>query len=169
MKKAISISRIVTCVAMALYTLFTCFHAAQTAQYMCFRITPVGEEYVVGFDSITSEAWLFIISGVALLALGGVAIFFLFRRGLLAAVISTVAALTSAVHGMCLNTMLSEAVLWREIARIFKIYGTDVVYISIKNVLGVLSILAVVCYFVLYIISYKKLSNAGENANEQNS
>ena len=169
MKKSTSIFRIVTCIAVALYTLPACFHAVQTAQYMCYRITPVGDEYAMGFDSITPEAWFYIISGVALLVLCAVAMIFLFRRGWLSALIAGVSILASAIYGMSLDTMLSEVVLWREIARIFKIYGTDVVYVSIKNVLGLLCIWAAICYSVLCIIYCKKLSNAGENANEQNS
>ena len=170
MKKAISISRIVTCVAMALYTLLTCFHVGEEARYKCMKIMPNADgAYELMFDRITPEAWFDIVSAVVLLALCAVAIVFLFRRGWLSALIAGAVIIISAIYGMSLNTMLSEVTLWREIARIFKIYGTDVVYISIKNVLGVLSILAVVCYFVLYIISYKKLSNAGEKANEQNS
>lgn len=169
MKKAIGISRIVTCILISLYTLMVCRHMAQNARYMCYKITPVGEEYVMGFDSITPEAWFFIGSGVGLLALGAVAEVFLFRKGIPSAVIAATATVASAIYGMSLNTMLSEFTLWREIMRVFKLYGMDVACVSIKNVLGLLSILSAICYFVLYIISYKKSSNAGEDLNEQNS
>ena len=162
MKKSTSIFRIVTCIAVALYTLPACFHAAQTAQYMCYRITPVGDEYAMGFDSITPEAWFYIISGVALLALCAVAMIFLFRRGWLSALIAGVSILASAIYGMCLNTMLSEFTLWREIVRVLKIYGMGNMHLSVKNVLALLSILSAVCYFVLYIISYKKSSTWGK-------
>ena len=169
MKLAVNISRIVTCILASLYTLLACWHVAQTARYMCYRITPVGEKYVMGFDSITPEAWLFIISGVVLLALGAVTVVFLFRKGILSAVIAATATVASAIYGMSLNTMLSEVTLWREIMRVFKLYGMDVACVSIKNVLGLLIILSAICYFVLYIISYKKSSNAGEDLDEQNS
>ena len=162
MKKSTSIFRIVTCIAVALYTLPACFHAVQTAQYMCYRITSVGEDYVMGFDSITPEAWFYIISGVALLALCAVAMIFLFRRGWLSALIAGVSILASAIYGMCLNTMLSEFTLWREIVRVLKIYGMGNMHLSVKNVLALLSILSAVCYFVLYIISYKKSSTWGK-------
>ena len=158
-----------TCILASLYTLLACWHVAQTARYMCYRITPVGEEYVMGVDSIAPEAWLLIISGVVLLALCAIAEVFLFRKGIPFAVVACAATLASAIYGMCLNTMLSEVTLWREIVRVFKLYGMDVACVSIKNVLGLLSILSAICYFVLYIISYKKSSNAGEDLNEQNS
>lgn len=169
MKRTVNISRIVMCSAAALYTLLACYHVAQTARYMCYRITSVGEEYVMGFDSITAEAWLFIISGVVLLALCAVAEVFLFRKGIPSAVVACAATLTSAIYGMCLNTMLSEFTLWREIVRVLKIYGMGNMHLSVKNVLALLSVLSAVCYFVLYIISYKKSSNVGEDLNEQNS
>ena len=170
MKFAAIISRIVTCTVVALYTLLACFHVGEEARYKCMKIMPNADgAYELMLDRITPEALLFIVSGVALLALCAVAMIFLFRKGWLSALIAGVSILASAIYGMSLNTMLSEAVLWREIARIFKIYGTDAVYVSIKNVLGLLCILAAVCYFVLYIIYCKKLSNAEENANEQNS
>ena len=169
MKLAVNISRIVTCAMASLYTLPACWHVAQTARYMCYRITPVGEEYVMGFDSITAEAWLFIISGVVLLALCAVTVVFLFRKGIPSAVIAATATVAAAIYGMSLNTRLSEFTLWREIMRVLKIYGMGTMYLSIKNVLALLSILSVVCYFVLYIISYKKSSNAEEDLNEQNS
>ena len=170
MKPSGIISRIVTCVAVALYTLLVCFCVGEEARYKCMKIMLNADgAYELMFDRITSEAWLDIISAVVLLALCAVAIVFLFRRGWLSALIAGAVIIISAIYGMTLNTMLSEVTLWREIARIFKIYGTDVVYVSIKNVLGLLSITAAVCYVVLYIIYCKKLSNAGENANEQNS
>ena len=169
MKTTVKFFRIVTCILASLYTLLACWHVAQTARYMCYRITPVGEEYVMGFDSITPEAWLFIISGVVLLALCAVAEVFLFRKGIPSAVVACAATLTSAIYGMCLNTMLSEVTLWREIVRALKIYGMGTMYLSIKNVLALLSILSAICYIVLYIIYCKKLSNAEEDANEQNS
>lgn len=156
MKLAVKISRIVTCAMASLYTLLACYNVAQTTQYLCYRITPVGEEYVMGFDSITTEAWLFIVSGIVLLALGAVTVIFLFRKGIPSAVVACAATLTSAIYGMCLNTMLAEVTLWREIVRVLKIYGMCTMYLSIKNVLALLSILSVVCYFVLYIIAYKK-------------
>ena len=145
-----------TCILASLYTLLACYNVAQTARYLCYRITPVGEEYVMGFDSITAEAWMFIISGVLLLALGAVTVVFLFRKGIPSAVVACAATLTSAIYGMSLNTMLSEVTLWREIVRVLKIYGMGTMYLSIKNVLALLSILSVVCYFVLYISAYKK-------------
>ena len=170
MKFVANFSRIVTCTVVALYTLIACFHVGEEARYKCMKIMPNADgAYELMFDRITPEAWPFIVSGVALLALCAVAIVFLFRRGWVSAAIAGVSILASAIYGMSLNTMLSEATLWREIARIFKIYVTDVVYVSIKNVLGLLSITAAICYFVLYIISCKKSSNAEEDANEQNS
>lgn len=168
MNIAVKIFRIVTCIVMSLYTLLACYNVAQTTQYLCYRITPVGEEYVMGFDSIPAEAWFYIASGVVLLALGAVTVVFLFRKGIPSAVVACAATLTSAIYGMCLNTMLSEVTLWREIVRVLKIYGMGTMYLSIKNVLALLSILSVVCYFVLYIIAYKK-HQTGEDLNEQNS
>ena len=162
MNIAVKIFRIVTCIVMSLYTLLACWHVAQTTQYLCYRITPVGEKYVMGFDSITAEAWLFIVSGIVLLALGTVTVVFLLRKGIPSAVIACAATLTSAIYGMCLNTMLSEFTLWREIVRVLKIYGMGTMYLSIKNVLALLSILSVVCYFVLYIIAYKKHQTWGK-------
>ncbi len=166
MKTTVKFFRIVTCILASLYTLLACWHVAQTALYMCYRITSVGDEYAMGFDSITPEAWFYIISGVALLALCAVAMIFLFRRGWLSALIAGVSILASAIYGMCLNTMLSEFTLWREIVRVLKIYGMGNMHLSVKNVLALLSILSAVCYFVLYIISYKKSSNVGEDLNE---
>lgn len=170
MKKATSISRIVTCVMASLYTLLACFHLGEEARYKCMTIMPNADDaYELMFDRITPEAWFDIISAVALLALCAVAEVFLFRKGIPSAVIAATATVASAIYGMSLNTMLSEFTLWREIMRVFKLYGMDVACVSIKNVLGLLSILSAICYFVLYIISYKKSSNAGEDLNEQNS
>ena len=156
MKTSVKISRIVTCVLTSLYTLLMCYHVAQNVRYACYRITPKGEEYVMGFDSITPEAWFFIGSGVGLLALGVVAVVFLFRKGWLSALIATLSVTISAIYGMSLNTMLSEVTLWREIVRVLKIYGMGTMYLSIKNVLALLSICAAVVYIVLYLVAYRK-------------
>lgn len=169
MKLIVKISRIVICVVACLYTLLACYHAAQHVRLECYKITPVGEGYAMGACSITAEAWFYIISGVVLLASGVVTVVFLFRRGIAAAVTASAATLISSIYGMCLNTMLSEVTLWREIARIFKIYGTDMIYLSIKNILALLCILVALCYAVLYIITYKKSSTEEVDENEQNS
>ena len=169
MKYAVNISRIVACVAVSLYTLLACFHLGEEAHYKCMRFVPVDEALALESDRITPEAWPYIISAVGLLVLCTVAMIFLFRKGRLAAIIAELAIVTSAIYGMSLNTMLSEYGLWRVIMRVFKLYGLDVVYVSVKNVLGLLSILSAICYFVMYMISCKKISNLGEDLNEQNS
>lgn len=169
MKKAIGVSRIVTCILISLYTLLVCRNVAQTTQYLCYRITPVGEEYVMGFDSITPEAWFFIGSGVVLLALGAVAVVFLFRKGRAAAVVAGLAVITSAVFGVCLNTQLADVMLWREFMRWLSLEDALAASLSVKPTLAVLCIAAAVCYAVLYLASYKKPLTVGEDLNEQNS
>ena len=169
MKSAVKISRIVTFALASLYTLLVCYYVSQNVRYACWRFTPVGEEYVMGFDSITPEAWLFIASGVALLALGAVAIMFLFRKERLSAVIAGLAVLTSAVHGVCLNTQLAEFTLWREFMRWLPVEDALVASLSVKPTLAVLCIAAAACYAVLNLVTYKKSSNVGEDLNEQNS
>ena len=169
MKKAIGVFRIVTCILISLYTLLVCRHMAQNARYMCYKITPVGEEYVMGFDSITPEAWFFIGSGVGLLALGAVAVVFLFRKGRTAAIVAGLAVITSAVYGVCLNTQLAEVMLWREFMRWLSVEDALAASLSVKPTLAVLCIAAAVCYAVLYLVSYKKSLAVGEDLNEQNS
>lgn len=157
MKKATSISRIVTCVMASLYTLLACFHLGEEARYKCMTIMPNADDaYELMFDRITPEAWFDIISAVALLALCAVAEVFLFRKGIPSAVIAATATVASAIYGMSLNTMLSEFTLWREIMRVFKLYGMDVACVSIKNVLALLSIAAAVCYVALCLVAYRK-------------
>ena len=169
MNIAVKIFRIVTCIMMSLYTLLACYNVAQNARYMCYKITPAGEEYVMGFDSITPEAWFFIGSGVGLLALGSVAVVFLFRKGRTAAIVAGLAVITSAVFGVCLNTQLSEVMLWREFMRWLSLEDALAASLSVKPTLAVLCIAAAVCYALLYLVSYKKSLTVGEDLNEQNS
>ena len=156
MKTSVKISRIVTCVLTSLYTLLMCYHVAQNVRYACYRITPKGEEYVMGFDSITPEAWFFIGSGVGLLALGAVAVVFLFRKGWLSALIATLSVTISAIYGMCLNTQLAETVLWREFMRWLPVEDALAASLSVKPMAAYLCICAAVVYIVLYLVAYRK-------------
>lgn len=170
MKKATSISRIVTCVMASLYTLLACFHLGEEARYKCMKIMPNADDaYELMFDRITPEAWFFIGSGVGLLALGAVAVVFLFRKGRTAAIVAGLAVITSAVYGVCLNTQLSEVMLWREFMRWLSVEDALAASLSVKPTLAVLCIAAAVCYAVLYLVSYKKSLTVGEDLNEQNS
>ena len=156
MKTSVKISRIVTCVLTSLYTLLMCYHVAQNVRYACYRITPKGEEYVMGFDSITPEAWFFIGSGVGLLALGAVAVVFLFRKGWLSALIATLSVTISAIYGMCLNTQLAETVLWREFMRWLPVEDALAASLSVKPMAAYLCICTAVVYIVLYLVAYRK-------------
>ena len=170
MKKATSISRIVTCVIASLYTLLACFHLGEEARYKCMKIMPNADDaYELMFDRITPEAWFDIISAVALLALCAVAEVFLFRKGISSAVIAATSTVASAIYGMSLNTMLSEFTLWREFMRWLSLEDALAASLSVKPTLAVLCIAAAVCYAVLYLVSYKKPLTVGEDLNEQNS
>ncbi len=156
MKISVKISRIVTCVLTSLYTLLMCYHVAQNVRYACYRITPAGEEYVMGFDSITSVAWFYIASGVALLALCVVTVIFLFRKGWLSALIATLSVTTSAICGMCLNTTLAEFTLWREFMRWLSVEDALAASLSVKPMAAYLCICAAVVYVVLCLVAYRK-------------
>ncbi len=152
MKKTVKISRIVTCVAVALYTLLTCYHVAQNVRYACYRITPVGEEYVMGFDSVPPEAVPHIVVGVALLLLGAASIVLLFRRGRLSACLSGGAAVACAALGMCIDTKLAEVMFVR-----YKLGITDLdACLSVKPMAAWFCALAAVVYVALCLIAYRK-------------
>lgn len=161
MKLAVKISRIVTCVLVSLYTLLMCCHVAQNVRYACYRITQVGEEYVMGFDSITPKAWFFIGSGVGLLALGAAAVVLLFRKGRLSAVVACAATLISAIYGMCLNTQPAEAVLWREFMRWLSVEDALAASLSVKPMAAGMCALAAVVYTAFCLVE-RRISSKTE-------
>ena len=166
MNKAIKISRIVTMTFVSVYTFLICWHAAETSYLKCLKIEGVkaGEstEYKFVFDSITADALFYGISAIILLLLGVASVFFLFRSTRLFVAFAGVSIVTSAVFGVCLNTQVSEGMVWLSLLRRFGIYGTSAVHLclAIKPMFAYMCILGIIYYSVLFFVSrrYARLS-----------
>ena len=171
MKTSVKIFRILTCVFTAIYTILVGFHVGETAALKCVKIANVDGAYSLVFDRITSDAWFYIISGVALVALFAVAIVFLFRKGLVPTIVSPLSILIASIYSLSINTQLSEVTLWREPLRRLGVMPEQRVdaCLSIKPGLARLCIILAVCYFIMSFIQHKKSKKTIGYKNEQNS
>ena len=171
MKTSVKIFRILTCIFTAAYTILAGFHIGESAALKCVKMVLVDGAFSLVFDRITGEAWFYIISGVALVALFAVAIVFLFRKGWISSLVSAATTLTGAIYSVCLNTQLSEVTLWREPLRRLGVTPEQRVdaCLSIKPVLARLCIILAVGYFVLSFIQHKKSKKSIGDKNEQDS
>lgn len=153
MKLAVKISRIVTCVAVTLYTIFVCYLCGQSVYYFTFRILKADSgAYYSEVSSVPPEAVPHIVVGVALLLLGAASIVLMFRRGRLSACLSGGAAVACAVLGMCIDTMLAEVMFVR-----YKLGIADLdAWLYVKPMAAYLCICAAVVYIVLYLVAYRK-------------
>ena len=171
MKTAIKIFRILTCIFTAVYTILAGFHIGETAKLKSYKMAYKNGEFWLEFDRITGEAWFYIISGIVLVALFVVAIVFLFRKGLVLAIVSSVSILVASIYSLFLNTQLSEVSLWREPIRRLGVMPEQIVdaCLSIKPGLARVCIILTICYVVLSIVEYKKSQKISGDKNEQNS
>ena len=170
MKTSVKIFRILTCVFVAAYTLLVELNVLGETQYKCMKIVndPAAGGYVLKFDRITGDAWLYIISGVVLLLLFASTVVFLFRKGWIASIVAAVTALTGAIYSVCINTQLSEVVLWREPMRRLGISDIEL-WLEIKPSLARLCIVLAVCYAALCTVEYIRSRKKLGEENEQNS
>ena len=175
MKTSVKIFRILTCIFVSLYTVLVSYHIGDHAKYSCMKImTDFSDgkiKFWLEFDHITGEAWFYIISGVALVALFAVAIVFLFRKGLVPTIVSPLSILIASIYSLSINTQLSEVTLWREPLRRLGVMPEQRVdaCLSIKPGLARLCIILAVCYFILSFIQHKKSQKTIGDKNEQNS
>ena len=161
MNKAVKIARIVTMTFFSVYTFLICWHGAETSYLKCLKIEGVkaGEstEYKFVFDSITADALFYGISSIILLLLGVASIVFLFRSTRLFVALAGVSIVTSAVFGVCLNTQVSERMVWVSLLHRLGIYGPSAVhlYLAIKPMLAYMCILSMICYSVLFFVFHR--------------
>ena len=170
MKTSVKIFRILTCVLISAYALLVELNVLGETQYKCMKIVndPAEGGYVLKFDQITGDAWFYIISGVVLFLLFAAAVVFLFRKGLISSLVAAVTAVVGAIYSACLNTQLSEVMLWRELLKRLGIYDIELC-LAIKPSIARLCIVSAVCYAALCVIEYIRLRKKVGEENEQNS
>ena len=157
MKISVKISRIVTCVAVALCTIFVCYLCGQSVYYFTFRILKADSgAYYSEVSSVPPEAVPHIVVGVALLLLGAASIVLLFRRGRLSACLSGGAAVACAILGMCTDTKLAEVMFARYTLGMDRLNWGVEALLSFKPMAARFCILAAVVYVVSCLIAYRK-------------
>lgn len=157
MKRAVKISRIVTCATAALYTAFVCYLCGQMAYRYCVKILMDDSgAYYSDVSGITPEAVPHIVAGAVLLLLGAASIVLLFRRGRLSACLSGGAAVACAMLGMCTDTKLAEVMFARYTLGMDRLNWDVEALLSFKPMAARFCILAAVVYVVLCLVAYRK-------------
>ncbi|MBQ9080733.1 MAG: hypothetical protein IJY27_06650 [Clostridia bacterium] len=157
MNQAVKISRIVTCIAAALYTAFVCYLCGQMAYRYCVKILmDDAGAYYSDVSGITREAVPHIVVGAVLLLLGAVSIVLLFRRGRLSACLSGGASVACAILGMCIDTKLAEVMFARYTLGMDRLNWDVEALLSFKSMAARFCILATVVYVVLCLIAHRK-------------
>lgn len=157
MKRAVKIVRIIMCVCVSLYTLYTYLVAGYTARMKCMRIDLGRDGYRLTFDDLNKDAVFYIVFAMLLLLLGVACIILLFRTSRTCGILTGVFAVLSVVLGVCLDTRLAEYTLFRNLLGSLLGRQTAVnISMSIKTILGRLCILTAICYVALLLTALHK-------------